>query len=185
MLVEVLAVLLILMVVLTALLNPLDNAASLAPRGIEYTHAVQDATVGLARMTREVREAYTVLGTDPNWIDFQATLNGVDQHIFYECDIAYPSTPSNPYASSYRRCLRVSAPVGSALPAIATGQVIVDRLVNGTSADPVFTYTPDAIYPKYIEAQIKVPSRGELTAANNHTITLDNGFYLRNYDVGG
>lgn len=175
---------LLLPVVVLAMLSVLDTGASLTPSAVEYSHAVQEASVGLQRMTREVREAYNVLGTTPNSIDFQATINGVDEHIFYECDEPYPTTAANPYSGSYHRCLRVSAPTGSALPSIAGGAVIVDRLLNGTPTSPVFSYTPDPISPTYVQAQIQVPARGALASGPSHAITLAAGTQLRNNSLG-
>ena len=58
------------------------------------------------------------------------------------------------------------------LPSPATGQVLVDRLINGTSADPVFDFTPDPIAPTFVRMLVKVPSRGEgaqgFTHADHH-----------------
>jgi type II secretory pathway pseudopilin PulG len=183
-LVELLAVIVILIVVLAALLGPLETAGSLTPKDVEYSNAVQEAGTGLQNMVKEVREAYNVVATTPNSVTFNAVLNGNDTLVMYACDQPYPNDPSNPYASSYHRCLRVSTSTGSSLPAISTGQVVIDRLLNGTSADPVFTWTPSPITPTYVEAQVKVPARGALSAGLNHTITLDNGAFLRNNAIG-
>jgi hypothetical protein len=169
--------------VLFAVLGPLEVASSLAPRDVEYTHAATEASGGLQTMVRELRQAYNIVGTTPNSITFNVVLNGNDLQVMYECDEPYPGN-GNPYASSYHRCLRVSVATGGTLPAIGTGQVIVDRLINGTSADPVFTYTPGPITPTYVEAQVKVPARGELSKGLNHAITLDNGTLLRNEATG-
>jgi competence protein ComGC len=183
-LVELLVVALLLPVVLVAVLSVLDTGGSLAPTQVEYSHAVQEGSVGLQGMVREVRQAYNVLGSTPNSIDFLATIDGVDEHIFYGCDQPYPANPSNPYAAGYHRCLRVSAPTGSPLPPITTGTVAIDRLLNGTLANPVFTFTPDPISPTYVEAQIQIPARGALAAGPSHAITLDAGTQLRNYSLG-
>jgi hypothetical protein len=182
--IELLVVAALLPVVLFALLGPLDVAASLTPKDVEYTHAVQDASVGLQRMIREIRQAYNVVATTPNSITFNVVLAGSDQQVMYECDEPYPTNTGNPNASSYHRCLRVAAASGVALPAIGTGQPIIDRLLNGTSTDPVFSYTPSPITPSYVEAQIKLPARGSLSKGLNHTITLDNGTLLRNEAIG-
>jgi len=182
--VELLVVAAMLPVVLMAVLKPLDTASKLSPRAVEYTHAVTDGRVGLQQMVREIRQAYQILGTTPNSIWFRTAINGDDEQIFYECDEPYPASRSNPYASSYHRCLRVAAPSSGSLPSIAGGAVVVDRLVNGTSTDPVFTFTPDGITPTYVEAQVKLPARGELAVGLTHTITLDDGAYLRNNALG-
>jgi hypothetical protein len=85
--------------------------------------------------------------------------------------------------ASYHRCVRVSVATGGTLPALSTGSVVVDRLLNGTTANPVFTITT-ALSPTYIEAQAQVPARGELNNGLAHAITLDGATNLPNYLVG-
>jgi prepilin-type N-terminal cleavage/methylation domain-containing protein len=178
-LIELLLVAAILPVVLFAILAPLDQAGSLTPQDVEYTHAAQDASIGLRSMLREIRQAYNVAATTPNSITFNVVLNGNDQQVMYGCN-----QPS-PTAAGYRSCLRVSVATGGTLPAISSGQLVVDRLINGTSTDPVFNYTPSPITPTYVEAQVKVPARGTRASGLSHTITFDDGTLLRNEAIGG
>jgi type II secretory pathway pseudopilin PulG len=177
--IELVLVAALLPLVLLAILAPLDKASSLTPQDVEYTKAAQDASVGLQSMFRQIRQAYNIVATTPNSITFNVVLNGGDQQVMYGCD---QTSRTN---SSYRSCLRVSVATGGSLPAISTGQLVVDRLLNGTSTDPVFSYTPSAITPTYVEAQVKVPARGQLSNGLTHTITFDDGTLLRNEAIGG
>jgi prepilin-type N-terminal cleavage/methylation domain-containing protein len=183
-LIEVLVVALLLPVVLLATLNVLDTGAKVAPKSIEYANAVQEAGTGVSRMMRELRQAYRIVGTTANSVTFDGVFAGVDQRVSIQCDVPYPTTTGNPHAGDYRRCLRVSAPTGTALPDISTGTVEVDRVLNGTVAQPVFTFTPDAIAPSYINVHLQLAARGEASAGLNHEITIDNGTLLRNNVLG-
>lgn len=183
-LVETLVVALVLPIVLGAILMALDTAARVTPKSVEYSSAVQESGDGASRIMRELRQAYRIVGTTPNSITFLAVLGGVDQQIAISCDVPYPSAAGNPFAGGYRRCVRVGAPIGQPLPAASTGRVEVDRLLNGTLAAPVFSYSPNAIMPTYVRASFQVAARGERGDGQNHTISIDNGTRLRNNDLG-
>jgi hypothetical protein len=81
----------------------------------------------------------------------------------------------------------VQTAVGGTLPALSTGAPVVIRLKNGTLANPVFSFTPDAIAPRYVDARVELPASGEQsgTTALTHTVVLNSGTYLRNLDVAG
>lgn len=183
-LVETLVVALVLPIVLGAILMALDTAARVTPKSMEYSSAVQESGDGASRIMRELRQAYRIVGTTPNSITFLAVLGGVDQQIAISCDVPYPAAAGNPYAAGYRRCVRVGAPVGQPLPDVSAGRVEVDRLLNGTLAAPVFTYSPSPIMPTYVRASFQVAARGERADGQSHTISIDNGTRLRNNDLG-
>jgi type II secretory pathway pseudopilin PulG len=179
----------ILAAVLTAILAPFDFAQRQAPKNVEYAHAISDASSGLQQIMREIREAYRVNSTTPNSIDFNAVIRGSDLEIAYECDEPYPTDAGNNYASQYHRCLRVSVATGGTLPLITSGAVVIDRLLNGTASNPVFTFldssgSSNPISPTYVEANVQVPARGPLNSGLNHTITLDNATALPNLQNG-
>jgi prepilin-type N-terminal cleavage/methylation domain-containing protein len=192
-LVELLVTIVLFAFVLTALLNTFDFAQSQAPKDIEYSHAIGDATAGLAQMTRELRDAYRIGDTDGNpssgvgtEISFFAQLNDVDTEVEYGCD--YPSL-SNPTNNNYHSCRRVSAPDGSALPSLnpcGTGcAVIIDRVHSSN----VFTFigstgTPNPVYPTYVQENVSVPAAGPLTNGLTHFIALSNGTAIPNLQDG-
>jgi prepilin-type N-terminal cleavage/methylation domain-containing protein len=184
-LIEVLVVAAILPLVLIATLGPFEFAQKQTPKNVEYTTAVSSASTGLQTMMREIRQGYRIDATTPNSIDFNAVINSKDLEIFYSCNIAYPTNTGNTHAAEYRRCKRVSAATGTPLPSIATGAVVIDRLLDGTSEKPVFTFKnssgiSDPTHPTYVEARIRVPARGELNSGLNHAIELSNGTALPN-----
>jgi prepilin-type N-terminal cleavage/methylation domain-containing protein len=177
---EVLVVLAILPVALLALLKTLDTTGQLAPRSVQHATAVGEAGSGFSRALRDIRQAYRVVGTTPNSMTFYAVVNGADTQVNIACDVASPADGG----AAYRRCVRTTAAIGAALPSPTRGTVLVDRLINGTVGDPVFTYTPNPISPTFVRMQIRVPSRGEGSAGNTHPITIDNGTLLRNNALG-
>lgn len=179
---EVLVVLAVLPLVLIALLKALDTTSQLAPRSVAYADAVGEAGTGLSRAIRDIRQAYRVLGSTPNSLTFQAVIGGTDTQVHIACDVASPATDDS--GAAYRRCVRSTAAVGGTLPAPGVGTVLVDRLVNGSLDDPVFTFTPDPISPSFVRMQVRVPSRGEGNAGFTHPITIDNGTLLRNSILG-
>jgi prepilin-type N-terminal cleavage/methylation domain-containing protein len=184
-LIEVLIVAAILAAVLTALLTPFEFAQSQTPKEVEYAKSITDASTGLQQMMREIRQAYRVDSTTPNSIIFNAIINSSNLEILYECDLPYPETTGNTHWREYHRCRRVSATTGKALPAPTTGGVVIDRLLNGTSTAPVFTFKDssgnvNATNPTYVEAKILVPARGPLNSGLNHAIELKNGTEIPN-----
>jgi prepilin-type N-terminal cleavage/methylation domain-containing protein len=191
-LIEVLIVALLLAVVLIPVMGSLDFAQTQTPKVIEYSQAISNATTALQRMMQEIRQAYRINATDGDpssgvgtWIEFNAVINDQDLEIKYECDVAYPTNTGNKYASQYHRCMRVSAPTGSGLPAISRGSVAVDRVLN----PDVFTFigpsgTPNPVYPTYVMADVQVPSRGPLNLGLAHKITLDNATAIPNLENG-
>lgn len=176
--VEVLVVCALLAGVSGAILSVLDAAAKTVPRDVEWTHAVTESRTGLHRMVREVRQASQINGVTPNRLDFDTTINGVPRRVMYACDV--PTT-----TAALRRCVRLEAAPGATLPSPASGETIVARLQNGTAADPVFTFAPDAIRPTYVTGRVVVPSTGERVAARpGHAVALEDGAALRNQASG-
>ena len=183
-LIELLVVCAILAVVLTATLTPLEFAQRQTPKDVEYAKAISEASNGLQRMMREIRQAYRINSTSSNSVDFNAVINSSDLEIFYECDEPYPNNGNSHY-KEYRQCLRVSATTGETLPSITSGAIVVDRLLNGTATAPVFTFKDsngavDMTHPTYIQAKIRVPARGSLNEGLSHQIELTNGTAIPN-----
>ena len=190
---EVLAAMTIFAVLLGATVMFLTTAEVNSSRDTETANAAQEAQTGLDRMVRELRQASSVVVADPNTLD---VIVG-DKQIRYQCGVEDPAD------SRYRRCLRSAGAVG-ALPAGTGGEVVVARLLNGTAARPVFTYTdpppaetdvddeaadpadPDpAPQPTYVTMALAVPAAGERKAGYKHEVVLDTGFYLRNIGYAG
>jgi prepilin-type N-terminal cleavage/methylation domain-containing protein len=182
-LVELLVVMAMLPIVVTALLLPIEFGQRETPKTVEYTKAISDATTGLQRMMQEIRQAYKVDFSSEYAIEFNAVINDSDVVIYYKCDEPYPTNVGNKYASEYTRCQRASAATGESLPAVSSSPVVIDRLLNRHEGKPVFTFN-NAIYPTYVQAQIRVPARGPLNSGLTHTIELHNGTDIPNLANG-
>jgi prepilin-type N-terminal cleavage/methylation domain-containing protein len=182
-LVELLVVMAMLPIVVTALLLPVEFGQRETPKTVEYTKAVSDATTGLQRMMQEIRQAYKIDLSSEYAIEFNAVINDADVLIYYKCDEPFPTNIGNKFASEYTRCLRTSAATGASLPAVPNGAVVIDRLLNRHEGKPVFTFN-NAIYPTYVQARIRVPARGPLNTGLAHTIELRNGTDIPNLANG-
>jgi Tfp pilus assembly protein PilV len=198
-LIEVLVVSLLLAVVLVPIFNALDFAGNQAPTTIEFANAVSDATTGLQKMMTEIRQAYAINGTNGDavtgqgsYIDFFAVVADQNLEIKYDCSQPYPATPSNPYANTYRRCLRVACTTSASatpctLPSMSTGTLVIDRVLN--SNGNVFTFydrtgAPNPLGVWSVRANVQVPARGPLNYGLTHSITLDNETSIPNLQNG-
>ncbi|HYH58717.1 MAG TPA: hypothetical protein VD790_05810 [Thermoleophilaceae bacterium] len=157
--------------VLLALLTLLDGAVQTAPREQERANAIREGQAGLHVMTRELRGANKVW--TPGKTQIYVNI-GDDKHVLYDCDVVHPEDPA------LRQCLRWEAAVGSELPLDQDGEVVVARRLPGD----VFSYEPNLISPTYVKARIQVPQAGEQAGGYLANLVLDDGFYLRNTDVG-
>jgi type II secretory pathway pseudopilin PulG len=170
MLVELLLVVALLGVILSAVLMFADTAQKLTPKEQERANAIQAAQAGIFRMTRELRSAYQVNASGPLALDVNLVSGGVDRRVRYECDEPHPTE------ASYSRCVRFET--GRA------DEVVVDRVLNKVTAFTYTTNTSGAI--TYVRVAIDVPARGErnigTSGSYEHQIGLYDGFYLRNLD---
>jgi type II secretory pathway pseudopilin PulG len=196
-LIEVMVTATMLVVVLGAVLSVFEATNRVAAKDSERSVAINEATVGLNRMTRDLRQTYQVVGptagTTSNYMDVlvritpSGTTTPQNRRVLYKCD-----APSDKF-TGYRECVRYesSASTGSpgSPPGGATATVVADRLQNGTSGDPVFSnlrYPTGASRPTMGEVTFKMPASGERKATGGdytHSITLGDGFYMRNLDV--
>ena len=177
-LIELLIVIVALVAISSALMDALTNSARVNARDTEWALSLQAGRTGLTRMASEVRQSYSMNAVSPNSIDFNVTEGSTSERVFYECDIAQAGT-------SYRKCVRLQTTIGGTLPALSTGVTIISNVLNGTNADPVFTYSPDALNPNYVALRIELPSSGNLTASQGltHKIVFEDGAFLRNQSV--
>jgi prepilin-type N-terminal cleavage/methylation domain-containing protein len=158
-------------VVLLATLGLLDATVKTAPREEERANTIREAQAGVHIMTRELREANKVW--TPGKTQIYVNI-GDDKHVLYDCGIVQPDDPDE------RQCRRWEAAVGSELPLDQPGEVVVERRMPGD----VFTYEPNLINPTFVKVHIQVPQAGERADGYHANLVLDDGFYLRNTDVG-
>ncbi len=167
-------------VVLGAVVSALETSQRMQARDAEWALTVQEGRVGLSKMLGEIRQAYSLKATTANSIDFYATLGGVKQEVYYECDIVQSG-------SSYHECVRLAVEAGKSLPALSTGTPVLRNVLNPAS---VFSYS-DALVPSasdIVTAKIELPAAGTLklagAAAYSHHIVLTNDAYIRNLNLG-
>ena len=176
---EVLITIVVFSFVLVGILGLLDTSAKVAPRDQERSMAMREIQSSLDRMVRELRQAYRVVGTSPSSMRIlvrrrQSDGTHVNRLVEYDCGLTVAD-----------KCIRREAPPGELLP--ATGEVAVDRLLNGgNAARPVFSFdqNADSITPTYVAVRVEVPARGERAKSYEHSVVLEDGFYARNMDLG-
>ncbi len=174
-LVELLAAMALSLVISAGALVLLDIAAPQSDRELQRQVAVSEGRSGLERMLREVRNADAVNATSPSLIDVNTVTPAGPRRVVYQCSSAFQ-------AVVYRQCVRYSGPVDGA---VANGQVVVERLINGTTSQPVFTYVPDRIRPRVVRVQVVLPASGGPAPGYMHRIVLRDAAFLRNLDLTG
>ena len=168
-LIELLVAASLMVVVFGAALALFDTTARIAPKDQERAHAIRDAQVGLHRMTRELRQADAVYAATPTLLDVQLTIGGVPTRVVYDCDRP--------------RCLRREI-VGGTSPAAGQGDVVLERLLNGTPEKPVFRYSPPgALPPQSVEVSVIVPASGGRGDGHRHKVVLEDGLAFRNVNL--
>ena len=138
---------------------------------MERANSIREGQAGMHVMTRELRGANKVW--TPGKTQIYVNI-GDDKHVLYDCGVV------NPEDETQRQCLRWEAAIGSELPLDDPGQVVVERRIPGD----VFTYAPSLINPTYVKVHIQIPQSGGRANGYHANLVLDDGFYLRNTDVG-
>jgi prepilin-type N-terminal cleavage/methylation domain-containing protein len=174
-LVEMLLATVLMLIISAAVLTTLTSIQRQAAADIERSHAIQDAEGGLMRMTRELREAYSVSVRSGDEMRVMMRRSGADVDVRYSCSQPHPTR-----AGLYQ-CVRFATEGG-----IARREVLVDRVINAApttaAGDRVFQYPNGR--PSYVRAQVKVPAAGEKEQTGfGYTVVLDDGFYMRNCDA--
>jgi type II secretory pathway pseudopilin PulG len=168
---ELLVVMSLLAIVLGAVLAFGETAQRIGPRESERAHVIHEAQVGLHRMTRELRHAYEDVTVSGPRIQADVLMASGSRTVSYECDRPHPTD------SAYTRCLRF---LGSS----AEGEVVVDRVLNGTSVFEAHNLDAASGDTRldYVRAVVEVAARGDLKNGYGNRIVLDDGFYMRNLD---
>ena len=179
-LIEVLMAVALLSVVLGATLSLSHTGSRVAERDLVRANAIEEVQTGIARMDRELRTATEVISptsaTPTNSVDFVARVKAGTtrtlQRVRYSCDVPSPTIPG------LQACYRYQGPVGSS-PG-GGGTLVIDQLVNGTTALPVFTANESP--PTYFGIHLRRSAKGTLRDGYDYAITQDHGVYLRSVD---
>lgn len=166
--VEALMVAVMLIVVLGGTLSLLDTTAQIAPQENERAHAVREAQVGLGFMVRELRQSHSVEANTATGLTVQTPVNGALTKVAYDCNVASLTKPG------LKACVRTQYEADGVT--VAQTSRPIDRL---NTAD-VFTYTVEDGKVRFVQARIEVPASGERKEGLDHSIVLDDGFFLRN-----
>ena len=160
--------------IMAALAGIFTSSGPVAGREQSRALGIMDAQVGLARMTRDLRQAQTINSATSTAVDFNATIGGVTQRILYDCSTYEPGT-------TYKRCVKATSSNLTVAPSASAGAPTIVRLLNGSS--PVFAYTPNASAPTYVSVHVVVPRDGgyeEQGVGYENNISFDGGVYLPN-----
>jgi Tfp pilus assembly protein PilW len=168
------------MFVFTATLAMLETSTRVQARDTEWGLTLQEGRAGVARMVREIRQAYSIKEATGSSIDFLASIEGKELEISYTCNVTQPGT-------SLYECVRLAATPPASLPALSKGAPIVRDVLNETAADssdPVFSYSPSSSAPTFATVKVALPSAGTLKQAGStgytHKVVLSSGADIRN-----
>ncbi len=191
---ELLVTMVLLGLVLSATLSILDTNVRSAPRDDERAIAITEAQTGLNGMVRELRQAYSVLGSTSDSMRVLVRKRRDDPATpaveYATLDVQYSCGSENP-----GQCTRREASVGSPLP--ATGKPVILRVLNWEPSLPtarrVFNFDQSsdrsnaafagATLPSYVTVRIEVPAAGERREGYGSSVVLEDGFYARNVPV--
>ena len=171
-LIEVLIAMAMLAGVMTALVQVFVHTGPAAGRDQSRALGIMDAQVGLAAMTRDLRQTQTINSATSTAIDFNATIGGVTQRIIYSCSSPMPGT-------TYYQCVKATSTNLVSPPSLTGAKAVIVRVVSPL----VFTYSPSAADPTFIAVRISVPRDGgyeEQGEGYQNNVTFDGGVYLPN-----
>ena len=159
-LIELLVAMAIFTFVMGAALSLFEVAVKSAPKDQERAVAVREAQTGLSGMTRRNPNAYDIVELTPNAIDFLVARQGVNKRVRYECGVT-----DNDITPALKKCQRseatLSSPDRGPLPATGTPRKVIGRMLNGTAADPVLSYTMPPMEPLDPRGRSAGLSRGQ------------------------
>jgi competence protein ComGC len=175
-LIELLVSSALLIVILSAILALLDTANKVVPQDQERAADIREAQVGLYQMTREMRQAYSLVQSSPYLLEAHVYESGADHDVVYDC------TGNSSAGPTLGQCVRYESSGGVGGPRT----VVIDRLLNksGSGLPPVFAYTQTGGKTTYASAHVEVPAKGARKVGYRYRIVLQDGMYFRNLNLG-
>jgi len=160
-LVELLLASTLMVVMLFAVLLFSETGQRSQLRTAERALSLRAQQVGLERITREIRQARTLLPLNAAKVEMDTYVRSggnpaVLRRVMYDC-------------SKFSRCRRFEGPVGG--PVTAANVMVIDGVAN---AD-IFRTVGNAVDPTYVEIRLRVRVNGQ-----TQPITLEDGVELRN-----
>ena len=172
-LIELMISTMLLLVILGAVLALLDSAGKVGPQENERALDIHELQTGVYGMTRELRQAYSIVSNSPYKIEAHVWQNGADHDVTYDC------TGNSSAGPTLGQCIRFETTASGQGPST----VVVDRLLNKPSSGrpPVFAYTTNAAgKTTYASVHIEVPAKGARKVGYSYRLALDDAFYMRN-----
>lgn len=150
----------LLLVVGGTVLTMFDIGVRTEPKITQRSQRIADGRAALERMTRELRQTYSVRTTGSTEIDVLTYLrsgsaSAVERRVLYQCGDG--------------ACLRSEAAPNEAFG--GSGTMFIDDIANSD----VFSYTPNTISPEFVKVKLVLSIPGQ-----DRTITLSDGVNLRN-----
>ena len=174
-LIELLVATGIFLILLGAVLALLSASNKVAAQDQERTHAIRDTQVGVYRMTRELRQAYSIVQNTPHKMEVHVWVAGADHDVTYDC------TGTSSAGPPLGQCVRFETTASGQTPPTT----VVDRLVNAPSSGrpPVFTYDVNGSgQTTYARVHVETPAKGERQDGYGYRVVFDDGFFMRNLD---
>jgi prepilin-type N-terminal cleavage/methylation domain-containing protein len=183
------------LVLFTALFTLLNTSQRVQARDTEWALTMQEGRAGLARMTREIRQASSVEEAKPNTIVFLATFGGKYWKVEYNCAVTQ--------TTSLVECERLAvegatlkAAKEAALP--SKGEALIRDILKETGGKPteVFSYfkgttaTTTASEVDIVTLKTPLHAVGELKQIDNSgyankEVVLENAAFIRNLYLAG
>jgi prepilin-type N-terminal cleavage/methylation domain-containing protein len=169
---EMLVAIMITLIAFSSSLLVLNIAQSSQPRISNRSEAIQEGRVWIERLTRELRQGATMVGTPTA---SSMTFLTYVQHAACGSSVAGTSIQCRvSYVCTAGRCNRTeSNPDGSA----AGGS---EQVVSGLLSTSVFTYSPTASGAEYVGVSLSFPASDE-AGDTEDAVTLQDGVNLRNF----
>src|SRR5687768_2794758 len=169
---EMLVSIMITLIAFSSALLVLNVAQRTQPRISDRAASIQEGRVWIERLTRELRQGATMVGTPTatsmtflTYVQHAACGSGA-LGTSVQCRVTYTCTAGT--------CSRTEAsPDGSVSDA-------AQQMVTGLQSNDVFSYTPDAAGAEYVGVTLRFPASDE-EGDTEDAVTLQDGVSLRNF----
>ena len=170
---EMLVAIMITLIAFSSAMMVLNVAQRAQPRISHRSESIQEGRVWIERLTREVRQGATMVGTPTasslSFLTYVQTsacgASGAGTSV--ECRVSYSCTSAG-------TCTRTEAnPDGS-------GTGTAQEMVTGLQSNDVFSYSPSASGAEYVGITLRFPATDE-TGEDEDAVTLQDGASLRNF----